>query len=80
MLGASVFMTAFLWYKLGGSSEYRGTGSVEYLPEIPQGQLHLASHVGPGGYEDADVKDNKERKGADVGHEREVEVPTMERK
>lgn len=29
MLGASVFMTAFLWYKLGSSSEYRGTGSVE---------------------------------------------------
>lgn len=36
MLGASVFMTAFLWWKLGSSSEYRGTGSVERFEEFEE--------------------------------------------
>jgi hypothetical protein len=36
MLGASVFMTAFLWWKLGSSSEYRGTGSVERFEEFQE--------------------------------------------
>lgn len=34
MLGTSVFMTGFLWWKLGSSSEYRGTGSVERFEEF----------------------------------------------
>lgn len=36
MLGTSVFMTAFLWWKLGSSSEYRGTGSVERFEEFQE--------------------------------------------
>lgn len=36
MLGTAVFMTAFLWWKLGSSSEYRGTGSVERFEEFEE--------------------------------------------
>lgn len=51
MLITSVFMTAFLWWKLGSSSEYRGTGSVERFEEFAE--------VG-------EEKDNKVKEGAEV--------------
>jgi hypothetical protein len=38
MLIASVFMTGFLWWKIGSSSEYRGTGSVERFEEFTEVQ------------------------------------------
>jgi hypothetical protein len=38
MLIASVFMTGFLWWKIGSSSEYRGTGSVERFKEFTEVQ------------------------------------------
>lgn len=43
MLGASCFITGFLWYKLGGSSEYRG-GTIEMNAAVEEVQ-------------DGDVKD-----------------------
>lgn len=36
MLGASVFITAFLWYKLGTSAEYRSHGSTIDLHAIEE--------------------------------------------
>lgn len=36
MLGTSVLMTGFLWWRLGSSSEYRGTGSVERFEEFQE--------------------------------------------
>lgn len=36
MLIVSAFMTGFLWWKIGSSSEYRGTGSVERFEEFAE--------------------------------------------
>jgi len=36
MLVVSAFMTCFLWWKIGSSSEYRGTGSVERFEEFTE--------------------------------------------
>jgi hypothetical protein len=36
MLVVSAFMTCFLWWKIGSSSEYRGTGSVERFEEFAE--------------------------------------------
>lgn len=36
MLVVSAFMTGFLWWKIGSSSEYRGTGSVERFEEFAE--------------------------------------------
>jgi hypothetical protein len=36
MLLASALMTGFLWWKIGSSSEYRGTGSVERFEEFAE--------------------------------------------
>jgi len=38
MLVVSAFMTCFLWWKIGSSSEYRGTGSVERFEEFAEVQ------------------------------------------
>jgi len=38
MLVVSAFMTGFLWWKIGASSEYRGTGSVERFEEFEEVQ------------------------------------------
>lgn len=36
MLLVSALMTGFLWWKIGSSSEYRGTGSVERFEEFAE--------------------------------------------
>jgi hypothetical protein len=36
MLIVSAFMTGFLWWKIGSSSEYRGTGSVERFEDFEE--------------------------------------------
>lgn len=38
MLVVSAFMTCFLWWKIGSSSEYRGTGSVERFEQFAEVQ------------------------------------------
>jgi hypothetical protein len=38
MLVVSAFMTIFLWWKIGSSSEYRGTGSVERFDQFEEVQ------------------------------------------
>lgn len=40
MLVVSAFMTGFLWWKIGSSSEYRGTGSVERFEEFAEVEEH----------------------------------------
>ena len=38
MLVVSALMTCFLWWKIGSSSEYRGTGSVERFEQFAEVQ------------------------------------------
>lgn len=48
MLGTSAVIVSFIWYKLGGSSEYRG-GTIEMDP--------MADPYGVAGDKDGDDKD-----------------------
>ena len=44
-------MTAFLWWKLGSSSEYRGTGSVERFEEFEEVTDEKKDQIKEGGAE-----------------------------
>lgn len=52
-------MTVFLWWKLGSSSEYRGTGSVERFEEFEEVSEDKKDHVKEGA--EVPVVDSEDR-------------------
>jgi hypothetical protein len=48
MLGASIVITCFLWYKLGASSEYRsGNSTIDLHAEVALDDEDVKDHKGP---------------------------------